>query len=421
MTQKLTEDLRRVIKNAFSLLVIQGVSYVVPLITVPFLVRKIGIEGFGILALSQAFAQYFQLFTDYGFNLYGPRQIALVNGDRGRLSSLLFSVVYAKTALLLMASCAYILIVCSFPRLRENWSVFGWSFLSVVGMTVTQQWYFQGIERIRALAGIYVLSRVLMTIILFCLVRDRRDILLAAALLASPMLLSGIVSWFLIARSRAVSFVRPTALEIRKSLKSGWPIFLSTVGINFYTTANLLLLGLVVPNKAFGEFAAADKVVGALKQVQPPLVNAVYPYVARASIDNSEALHPLLNRMAVIAAGVFAVPCLAMYVFAPQLTHLIFGQNSPRIAFLMRLMAALPLILVLVQVYVTLGLLAAGRLKEWSFVVNSTVLVNFLSLAALYFFVSAEAAVAITLCVDEAWVLGNGYLHWRREQKVGKA
>ncbi|WP_265503647.1 oligosaccharide flippase family protein, partial [Providencia heimbachae] len=68
---------KTIIKNIFSMFSIQGVNYLIPLIMVPYLVRKLGLDGFGVYSIILAITQYFVIITDYGFSLSASRQIAL--------------------------------------------------------------------------------------------------------------------------------------------------------------------------------------------------------------------------------------------------------------------------------------------------------------------------------------------------------
>ncbi|HFP0913585.1 TPA: oligosaccharide flippase family protein, partial [Escherichia coli] len=55
-------------KNIAYLFLVQGSSYLLPLITFPYLVRVLGPEFFGVLGFCQASMQYLVMLTEYGFN-----------------------------------------------------------------------------------------------------------------------------------------------------------------------------------------------------------------------------------------------------------------------------------------------------------------------------------------------------------------
>ena len=59
---------RRVVGNAASVMAVQAGSYILPLVNIPYLLRVIGPEHYGLIAFSAVMA-YFVTLNDYGFNL----------------------------------------------------------------------------------------------------------------------------------------------------------------------------------------------------------------------------------------------------------------------------------------------------------------------------------------------------------------
>ena len=47
--KNISEDKKRLLSNFFSLTALQGVNMVLPLITLPYLVRVLGVENFGLI------------------------------------------------------------------------------------------------------------------------------------------------------------------------------------------------------------------------------------------------------------------------------------------------------------------------------------------------------------------------------------
>ena len=66
----------RVTENIIALTLVKGMDYILAFITFPYLVRVLQVETYGLIVFSQSIVNYFTLFTDYGFNLSGPKAIA---------------------------------------------------------------------------------------------------------------------------------------------------------------------------------------------------------------------------------------------------------------------------------------------------------------------------------------------------------
>ena len=80
MISKKTEKLKQLagknfIKNFFSLTVFQGIELLIPLITIPLIISKIGAEKFGLISFALVFTFFFQLIIDFGFNTISIREI----------------------------------------------------------------------------------------------------------------------------------------------------------------------------------------------------------------------------------------------------------------------------------------------------------------------------------------------------------
>src|SRR5215212_3965177 len=171
---------RRLRENMVSLFVLQGVNYLLPLITLPYLVRVLGPEGFGLVAFAQAFLQYFVVLTDYGFNLTATREIAVNRDDAREVSKIFSTVMLIKLGLMLLSLIVVSAVVFTVPRFHEDWPVYFVTFPLVVGQTLFPVWFFQGMERMKYITGVNVFSRVVAVVCIFAVVRDQSDFLLAA-------------------------------------------------------------------------------------------------------------------------------------------------------------------------------------------------------------------------------------------------
>ena len=65
-----------IFSNFFSLSILEVSNYLFPLITLPYVVRTLGSDNYGFLAISTAITNYLLIIVGYGFNIWATKEIA---------------------------------------------------------------------------------------------------------------------------------------------------------------------------------------------------------------------------------------------------------------------------------------------------------------------------------------------------------
>ena len=91
------------LKRVLKMTVLQGMNTLIPYLTIPLVISKIGIEGYGLLGVAIASIQYIQLVVDHGYTLNASRQIAQ-NKQNSLTSEIFWNLFYSK--LLLFVCCS---------------------------------------------------------------------------------------------------------------------------------------------------------------------------------------------------------------------------------------------------------------------------------------------------------------------------
>ncbi|MBW8870004.1 MAG: oligosaccharide flippase family protein [Acidobacteriales bacterium] len=198
--QKSGHARRRLLGNMAALYLLQGLNYLIPMATLPYLVRVLGIETYGVIAFTQSFAQYFTILTDYGFNFSATRYIAKNRSEHTRITNIFWRVMIVKAILL----CSGVLILAAIllwvPRFHTQLWFFAVAYISVIGGVLFPQWYFQGVEKMKHISLVTGSARIVTSGLLFVLVRSSADALTAITLLSAGPLLAGIIGLWVACR-----------------------------------------------------------------------------------------------------------------------------------------------------------------------------------------------------------------------------
>ena len=72
----LSETQRKLARNFTSLAFLKAVNVLVPLIVLPYSIKKMGLESYGTIVFATSIINYFVPLVDYSFGLTGTREIA---------------------------------------------------------------------------------------------------------------------------------------------------------------------------------------------------------------------------------------------------------------------------------------------------------------------------------------------------------
>ena len=90
-------------RNFVAMVMWQAGTYLVPLLTFPYLTRTLGVEAYGALGIGMAVSAYALIWTDWGFNLSASRAIAQMRQDREAVTTLFWNTLTAKAILALVS------------------------------------------------------------------------------------------------------------------------------------------------------------------------------------------------------------------------------------------------------------------------------------------------------------------------------
>ncbi|HZE83214.1 MAG TPA: oligosaccharide flippase family protein [Puia sp.] len=393
---------KKLVSNFAALSVIQGANFVLPIIVMPFVIRKIGADRFGLVSVAQVVMIFLATLADYGFNLTATRDVALYKGDIQRTSRIFFTVLASKFILCACTGVLLLGLIRFVPFIRDNYILYLLGFTYVIGQSSLASWFFQGMEKMQYITATTLFARLIFVILVFTFIRHRGDEILFLLFLGIGNIIAGLFSIHLAFRMFGLRWFRPLWSDILTELKEGWQVTVSNLSINAYQYINVLVLRAFTNDLIVGYYSIAEKIFFALRQILGIFSQVIYPRVCQLAIKGKRQVSGFLKDFYLPFLLLVTLGCIVVFIFSSWIVHLFLNSPPDLPILLLRILAFVPVIVCLnIPAYQIL--LAFNHKRSYLRILAGATLVN---LAANLLLCNAWGPVgtALSIIVTELFV-----------------
>jgi PST family polysaccharide transporter len=303
-----------------------------------------------------------------------------------------------KGILATLSFCILLLVILNIPRFSVNWQVYIFAFGLVIGNVIFPTWFYQGMERMKYITVLNVLTNLIFLAAIFIFIKRPSDYLYVPLLQSMGTLTAGVISQWIIRTRFNVRFHLPPLRTVYETFRDSTQFFLSRVSVSIYTSSNSFFLGLFAGNSAVGYYSAAEKLYTAAQGLYSPLMQVTYPYMAKT---RNRAFHRKVLRYSLILNTIL---CGGIILFAPTIIGILFGpQYMPSVNVLRLLAVALMVVIPSILLgYPFLAVLGQQRYANGSVIIGS--IVHLIMLLAVSAFMNIYI-VACLVIITETIVL----------------
>jgi PST family polysaccharide transporter len=339
----------RLFSNFFALSIIQGTNFLIPLLVMPFVIRRIGVSGFGVISVAQVVMVYLSTISDYGFNLTATRDVALnkESGNTEKISSIFFTVLTSKIILTGLSFLLLLILISVVPFFKANFQVYLSGFTYVVGQSLLVSWFFQGMERMKFITISVLLARVVFAILVFVFIKQANDAYLFLLFFGLGNIVAGLFSIYMAAYFFKLKFVYPLLSNIIQELRNGWQIMISNLFINSYSYTNIFILRLFVNDLTVGYYSIAEKIFFAIRQILGVFSQVIYPQVCQIVQKSKDQTAGFFKKIYQPFLWMLAIGSCIVFIFSQQITQIFVGNESGLPGQLLRMLSLVPIIVCL--------------------------------------------------------------------------
>ncbi|MGN6395809.1 MAG: flippase [Mucilaginibacter sp.] len=399
------KDKKILLNNISSLFSVQVANYVLPMISIPIIVRIIGPDKYGVINYASAIISYFILIVNYGFDLTATRAVAQNRDDKSHIEELFSIVLWSKILLFLLTLVAFLCCFAIFPLFRDEWKLMIYSYIVLVSWVITPNWLYQGMQDLHRIAVFDVIIKLVFTVVVLLVIRHKSDYLYQPLIAGVTQIIIGYYSFHYAMHKYGIRIIRISLKQILAVLKNERIVFFSSIVINLYTTTNTVLLGSLAGDMQVGYYTAAIRFIQIAQAVITlPLSNSFFPYVGAAFGRGKEEGIAAARKVLPIVTIIGLVCFFGMVIFGPWVLGIFYGAKFSSSIPIFITLSITPLIIVISNVY---GILVMMNLKMDKAFLRITACGAVVSVASNFLLVPWAGGLgsAFSLVITESFII----------------
>jgi PST family polysaccharide transporter len=339
----------KLFSNFFSLSIIQGTNYLIPILVMPFVIHRIGVGLFGVVSIAQVIMVYLSTVSEYGFNLTATRDIVLNREVQGtdKISRIFSTVLFTKLAITAIAFLVLILLIILVPFFKSNFNLYVSGFTYVIGQSLLVSWFFQGMEKMKFITYSILLARIIFAVLIFIFINKPGDAYLFLFFFGLGNIIAGIFSIYTAMYIFKLKLLVPLRSDVVYELWNGWQIMISNLSINTYLYSNIFILRIFASDMIVGYYSIAEKIFFAVRQILGIFSQVVYPHICQLVQTGKDQTAIFFKKIYLPFLLLVSIASCSVFILSPWLTQIFVDKEANLPGILLRMLSLVPIIVCL--------------------------------------------------------------------------
>ncbi|MCH3968749.1 MAG: oligosaccharide flippase family protein [Atopobiaceae bacterium] len=312
---------------------LQIVKYILPFITLPYLTRVLGTEGYAVYAYVLSFMTFVQVIADFGFNLSGTKKVASASSS-DEINRVTGAIMQARLMLCFALGIAVLVISQFIPILRENLFYVFLAYIGVSLKALAPDFVFQGKEQMGPITSRYLISKGTAAALTFVFIHTVADLLWIPVLDIISGMIALVWSFAAMYKRWGLSWARASFKDTFDELKVSGIYCISNVSSTAFSGFSTLLIGIVITDKSqISYWSLAMTCLSAVQALYSPIVNSLYPHM----VTNRDFHYA--KKLGLTALPFIAIGTALFAAWADPLMSILGGEDYLAGSYVIRLVA----------------------------------------------------------------------------------
>lgn len=337
----------KTLANFFHLGLNQGINVVVALIATPYLFQTLGEAEYGLVNLALSVVFLLAIAVNYGFNLNGPKEIALLQVGSKEFNSLVVRILIIRIVLCLLLS-FFVLVGVKFLNLFQGYGLLlTFSLVILLNEALMPQFLLQGLDKLKWLSLANFFSKLVYLLLIFVVIEKQEDSIWVNFLLGGSGVIVNLILLVFLFRDLGLHLNLPSQSDFKKSLRDNFSFFSSTFASYILINSGLIILTNFVSDEDLGRYAVAQRIAFLLRMLPVFLTQSILQKAARMYQEDRKGYNAFLKRASLNGIGIGVLVGIIFSLGAPYAIRVVSGEYIPMSTSILRVLSFLPFVAML--------------------------------------------------------------------------
>jgi O-antigen/teichoic acid export membrane protein len=323
----------------FNLFSIQASNTIIQLLLFPVVIHFIGLESFGYVAVANSYAGLLALFMNYGTNLSGIKEVAVLKGDKQALAAVFFNTLRVRILLFICSGIIpVILYLCNYIHLPYLLFATPIIFAEVINPI----FFFNGIEKLLIYNIANLFAKLVSAALIIAFIRNDTNPALVNFYLGIGSVFFYILLIGYVVRKHQLPKVPFSFASMYTIIKKNFFLVCNNLTGHLQQSFFLFLLSFTAGPIVLGAYSLCDKVIWSFRILIVSFANAIYPRAAVSYLSNRELWLQYKKKMNVILAISLLCAAAALLLGSELVVYIFTGQHDALAASYIRTICIVP-------------------------------------------------------------------------------
>lgn len=237
----------------------QVIAVIMPLITAPYISRKLGAVNLGIFSYTNSIVSYFSLMARISMATYGSRAVANKKQNDKEQNKVFCNLYVLQFGMGVLTSLVYLL--CCFFVFQSDRMMFILQGLVLISDMMDISWYYFGIEEFKLTTCRSIWIKVITVIIMLLCVKGNNHLYRYTIIINGFSCISSIILWVTLPKYIKERRVKINIEYIKRQIKPLLILFVPTIASSVYHMMDKTMLGIYSTYDELGFYYNSDKLI----------------------------------------------------------------------------------------------------------------------------------------------------------------